>query len=115
MLTVQGEHGKSVKVIFESRGKKEDADLENQFRGIARNESWLKIQQPFSGYDQGDDFSIFDFQSVFVRKAANCPGLQLADLTARPIGLSHLRPNQQNRAWNIIKNKLGDHECFPPL
>jgi len=93
ILTEQGEHGKSVTVIFESRGRREDADLESQFRDIA--------------------FSLFDFQPVFVPKAGNCPGLQLADLIARPIGLSHLRPNQPNRAWNIIKTKPGDHQCFP--
>ena len=115
ILTAQDEHGKSVKVIFESRGKKEDADLEKQFCGIVRNKGWLKVWHNSLGYDHGDDFSIFDFQPVFVPKAANCPGLQLADLTARPIGLSHLRPNQPNRAWNIIKTKLGDHKCFPSL
>ncbi|HBP54011.1 MAG TPA: DUF3800 domain-containing protein [Synechococcus sp. UBA8638] len=113
ILTEQGEHGKSVTVIFESRGRREDANLESQFRDIARNESWLKAQERRSGDDYGDDFSLFDFQPVFVPKAGNCPGLQLADLIARPIGLSHLRPNQPNRAWNIIKTKPGDHQCFP--
>jgi hypothetical protein len=46
-------------------------------------------------------------------KAANSTGLQLADLTARPIGLSALRPGQPNRAFDIIRSKLGGLKCFP--
>jgi hypothetical protein len=41
-----------------------------------------------------------------VPKTANSAGLQLADLIARPIGLHHLRPNQPNRAFEIIQSKL---------
>lgn len=33
-------------------------------------------------------------------------GLQLADLVARPIGLSVLRPGQDNRAFDVLKNKF---------
>lgn len=33
-------------------------------------------------------------------------GLQFADMIARPIGLSVLRPEQPNRAWEIIKRKM---------
>lgn len=32
--------------------------------------------------------------------------MQLADLVARPIGLSTLRPNQPNRAFDILKRKF---------
>lgn len=39
-------------------------------------------------------------------KKTNSCGLQFADLTARPIGLSVLRPNQPNRAFDILQNKL---------
>jgi len=52
-------------------------------------------------------------RSVFIPKAANSSGLQLADLTARPIALSHLRPNQPNRAFEIIRTKLEDLKSFP--
>ena len=53
------------------------------------------------------------FQPVFIPKAANASGLQLADLTARPIALSRLRPGQPNRAFKIIEPKLGGLKCFP--
>lgn len=105
LLTTEDQHGKTVHVIFESRGKKEDAELELEFRRIAGNNSnW--------GYKL-TDFSQFDFQPVFVPKAANASGLQLADLTARPIALSKLRRGQPNRAFDIIRPKLGGLKCFP--
>ena len=36
----------------------------------------------------------------------NSAGLQLADLIARPIGLNYLKPQQGNRAFEIIKDKI---------
>lgn len=39
-------------------------------------------------------------------KSAGGLGLQFADLIARPIGIHALRPEQQNRAWEIIKEKI---------
>lgn len=33
-------------------------------------------------------------------------GLQLADLVARPIGLKTLRPEQENRAFDVLTNKF---------
>ena len=41
-----------------------------------------------------------------IDKKSNSAGLQIADLTARPIGLKTLRPNQPNRAYDIIETKL---------
>ncbi len=105
MLLRDGQEGRTVHVVFESRGKKEDAELELEFRRIAGNDGhW--------GYRRVD-FSRLDFQPVFVPKASNAAGLQLADLTARPIALSHLRPGQPNRAYEIIQPKLGGKKCFP--
>lgn len=105
MLTEETQHGKTIHVVFESRGAKEDADLELEFRRIAGNNGhW--------GYRR-HDFSRFDFQPVFIPKAANSTGLQLADLTARPIGLARLRPEQPNRAFDLIRPKLGEVKWFP--
>ncbi len=50
---------------------------------------------------------------IFQAKSVNSTGLQLADLTARPIALNSLRPNQVNRAFEIIQPKLGGLKCFP--
>lgn len=105
LMTAEKQHGKTVHVVFESRGPKEDKELELEFRRISGNDShW--------GYRR-HDFSRFDFQPVFIPKAANASGLQLADLTARPNALSRLRPDQPNRAFEIIQPKLGGLKCFP--
>ena len=105
LMTAENQHGKTVHVVFESRGPKEDKELELEFRRIAGNDRhW--------GYKR-HDFSRFDFQPVFIPKAANASGLQLADLTARPIALSRLRPGQPNRAFEVIQPKLGGLKCFP--
>jgi hypothetical protein len=77
-------------LIFESRGKQEDDALELAFRRIMDREL----------------FSQASFVMRFVSKNANCSGLQLADLIARPVGLHVLRPTQANRAFEIIKKKL---------
>jgi hypothetical protein len=36
----------------------------------------------------------------------NSPGLQVADLVARPVGIHDLRPDQPNRAWEILRDKV---------
>lgn len=105
LLNLYGQRGKTVHVVFESRGPKEDSQLELEFRRISVNAGqW--------GYKKVD-FTRFDFQPVFMSKAANSTGLQLADLTARPIALSILRPAQPNRAMDVIRPKLGGLKCFP--
>ena len=103
-LICRGEFGKTISVVFERRGANEDKDLEVVFRRICANENhW--------GYKQFD-FSDIDFRCKFVAKAANSTGLQIADLTARPIGMSVLRHEQSNRAFDAIANKV-DLKCFP--
>lgn len=47
-----------------------------------------------------------NFEIRFVDKKGNASGMQLADLTARPIGLKVMRPSQSNRAFEIIESKL---------
>lgn len=46
------------------------------------------------------------FKLVIADKKTNSEGLQLADLVARPIGLSVLRPEQSNRAAQILESKF---------
>jgi len=106
LLALQ-QRGKLVHVIFESRGKKEDAELELHFRRIADNQAnW--------GYKQ-TDFRQVRWEPRFVDKKCNSSGLQLADLMARPIGLKALRPMQENRAFDVLQPKLrfGGLKTFP--
>jgi hypothetical protein len=104
-LLAKGQSDRTVHVLFESRGKQEDADLELEFRRICanqRNWGWKQI-----------DFTQVRFEPVFVKKAANATGLQLSDLTARPIALRYLRPEQGNRAYETISSKLRGVKSFP--
>jgi len=101
-MRLHRQENRLVHVVFESRGKNEDVELELEFRRITAN------QKSWGGTA---DFSYASFEPVFARKDANAAGLQLADLVARPCGLHALRPHQSNRAYEIIKPKLeGGHE-----
>lgn len=87
-----GQHGRTTHIVVERRGKREDDDLELAFRRIR------------DGANQWG--AMPGFEIVFADKKTNSAGLQLADLTARPIGRHVLDPIQPNRAWDIIEPKL---------
>lgn len=80
-------------VVFEERGKREDDNLELEFRRVIDEENnQLGTRLPFD--------------IVFSSKESNSAGLQLADLVARPIGRHLLKPQQSNRAYDIIEGKF---------
>ncbi len=79
-------------VVVECRGPKEDNELELEFRRICDGANRLGVRLPF--------------EIVFADKKTNAVGLQLADLVARPIGLSVLRPTQANRAFEVLMKKF---------
>jgi hypothetical protein len=87
-----GQATSTTSVIVECRGRREDADLELAFRRERDGNNVLN--------------RTFPFQLVVVPKAANSAGLQMADLMARPVGLHHLRPQQPNRAFDVVQSKL---------
>lgn len=97
-LKQQGEwqNGKTgnpqVHLVVEKRGKNEDDELELEFRRICDGGNYKSEN--------------FPFEIVFADKQSNSSGLQLADLVARPIGMSVLRPDQANRAFDVLKGKL---------
>lgn len=99
------QQNKQIYIVFEQRGKKEDNELELEFRRICDGNRQF-------GYKR-IDFTKILFRSFFVDKRSNSCGLQLADLTARPVGLNYLRPNQRNRAYEIISQKIYRHKVFP--
>lgn len=83
---------KKTHVVVECRGKREDRDLELEFRRMCDGANRLGIPLPFD--------------IVFADKKVMSSGLQLADLVARPIGMSVLRPQQENRAFEALKSKF---------
>ena len=78
-------------LLFESRGLKEDNDLELEFRRVCDNNRTKRI---------------LPFEIILVDKRSNSAGLQIADLIARPIGRQILKPEQQNIAYEIIEKKF---------
>ena len=91
-LEQQGQAAVTTTIVVEKRGKKEDAELELAFRRVCAGNNALNKSLPL--------------QLVMVPKASNSAGLQLTDLMARPVALHHLRPDQPNRAFEIIAPKL---------
>ncbi|MHA3905175.1 DUF3800 domain-containing protein [Castellaniella sp. WN] len=91
-LRSRGERDATVNVVCEARGNKEDSALELAFRQVCDGENFKGERYPYS--------------IVIADKKCNSEGLQLADLIARPVGLSHLRPDQENRAYEILKAKF---------
>jgi hypothetical protein len=87
-----GQGAKDTPIVVESRGRKEDAELELAFLRVCSGDNALGKAIPF--------------RHIMIPKASNSIGLQLADLMARPVGLNHFRPGQPNRAFDIIKQKF---------
>ena len=81
LLIWHGETGKTVHVVFECRGKKEDAELELAFRRIAANQANWGWKTP--------DFGKIKWEPLFVDKKSNSSGLQLADLLTCLVSSDH--------------------------
>ena len=79
-------------MIFEARGKREDEELELEFRRVCDGQNFYRKKMPF--------------EIVMAKKQVNSTGLQIADLLARPIGLSVIRPEQANHTYAIIEKKF---------
>lgn len=92
-LANRGQSDLTTHIIFEKRGRDEDNELELEFLRIKDGANFASAKM--------DGMKI-----VFADKKANSGGLQLADLIARPIGIKHLRPDQPNRAFDIIEKKF---------
>jgi hypothetical protein len=79
-------------IIFEARGRSEDLSLEQEFKRICNCQN---------SFDE-----LLPFEVVVADKKTNSAGLQLADMVARPIGLAMFRPDQPNRAFDVLQEKI---------
>lgn len=93
-----------VTILAEARGKREDAELELSFlRTITEGTS-------FVGRDQ---FAAYSMRLVFVTKAMNVVGLQLADLVTYPAARHMLRRTEPNPAYDAFREKIWNEKEFP--
>lgn len=86
-----GASEQTTQIVFESRGKSEDERLSATFEKVR------------GGTTTG---AMPNLRYQFVSKKANSTGLQLADLIARPIAMNTIRPDQRNRAYEVVEPKL---------
>lgn len=91
-LRLKEQQDRLTTIVCEARGSKEDKELELAFLRVCDGDNRSKCSYPF--------------RLVIADKKANSEGLQLADLVARPLGLQVLRPDQANRAWDVLRTKL---------
>jgi Protein of unknown function (DUF3800) len=91
-MTEKCQQTRETYVVFESRGKKEDQELELEFRRFCDGNNSTGNRMPY--------------RIILADKKVNSTGLQLADLVARPIGLNYIRPKQANRAFDILEMKF---------
>ncbi len=102
-LVAHGQADKVTHIVAEARSPrrlspyvgKEDQELLAEFSALREGRHQLGHGMPLPGFDL-----------IFADKKANSTGLQLADLLARPIALKSLRPDQPNRAFDVIRSKL---------
>ena len=91
-LRERGESDVELHFLVEKRGKTEDIELVRVFQRIcAGNSHWGRLP---------------GFSIEFFDKKANLPGLQVADLVGTPIGRHVHRPEQPNRAFEMIRRKF---------
>ena len=92
-LEIRGQSERITHVVIESRGRQEDDRI---------------VRALLPGQNGNGDLHIPDvgFRVIFSDKRTNLPGMQIADLTAGPIGRHYLRPEQANRAWILLEPKL---------
>jgi len=91
-LTRKAQHQAETTIVFESRGTREDRDLELEFRRVCDGNNYQGTR--------------FPFQIKMASKQTNSCGLQLADLTARPLGQQCLNPDSPSRAYLALEPKL---------
>jgi hypothetical protein len=92
LMQEKNQADKLTHIVVECRGDKEDKGLELEFRRVCDGANKMGKRLPFD--------------IIFASKQTNSAGLQLADLVARPVGLSQIRPEQTNRAFDVLKKKF---------
>lgn len=84
-------------VIAEARGKNEDNELRASFHRLMTDGTY---------YNKAERFRKLTCPISFRRKQDNIAGVQLADLCAYPAARKILKPDAENRAYDVIGPKF---------
>ena len=91
------EKNKTLDIIIEKRGKKEDAKLSEHFQRLkARGTSYVSEER----------LNRLNISIQFKDKKENINGLQLADLIAYPTAKYILEPTRANPAFDLFQHKF---------
>jgi Protein of unknown function (DUF3800) len=92
VLIAKGQADRRTVIVVERRGKAEDDELELTFRRVADGANAVG---PMPNLD-----------ICFMPKSHNSTGLQIADLVAHPIARHVIKPDQPNKAFEVVAPKL---------
>lgn len=88
---------KSLEIVIEKRGRKEDKKLEEHFQ---------RLVSRGTGYVSASRLKAYDLKISFKNKKENINGLQLADMVAYPIARHVINPERPNPAFDRVENKI---------
>lgn len=88
---------KELPFVAEARGRNEDETLERCF---------YRMLSEGTDYIRRSRFKTLNCPLVFRNKFDNIAGIQLADLCAHPCARHILNPKQENRAFEIVNEKI---------
>ena len=100
-LRDQSQSGRVTHIVAESRGKREDAQLLQEFNLHRRKSE--QVARPFRTHWWAERLPM---ELLFAEKKINSAGLQLADLFGHPIGRHAINPSQPNHAFEIVERKI---------
>jgi hypothetical protein len=102
-----------VRVTAESRGKKEDRQLQAEYQNFRRlgvasyGADGVQARRPTTFG------KVFPERIEFVRKSRGVSGLELADLAAYPIGRAYITQAWDNPAYLALSRRVRSLICFP--
>lgn len=78
----------------------------SESRGVTEDQALISLYEKFKKYGTG--FKEIDKIHSFTtkKKSENIIGMQISDLVAYPVATKFIRPEKQNIAFDIIKNKF---------
>jgi hypothetical protein len=88
---------KTLEIVIEKRGKKEDKKLDEHFQ---------RLLSRGTGFVSAERLNAYRLTITFKNKRENINGLQLADLVAYPTARYVMEPERANPAFEIIETKL---------